>query len=85
MQRFGAIIGIVVGVALIVARKRFAHAAVGSQNAFWGFRFGEKERKISAFVALLIGVGFVVLGSLALLGLIRVRADEGPPCRGGRG
>jgi hypothetical protein len=75
MHYLGAIVGIVVGLALIFARKRFADAVVASQNAFWRFRFGDNERKISEFIVLLVGVGFVVFASLALLGVIRVKGS----------
>jgi ABC-type nickel/cobalt efflux system permease component RcnA len=73
MQNLGAVIGIVVGVVLIVARKAFAHAVVVSQNAVWRFHFGDKERKISEFIAVLVGLGLLVLSTLALLGILRVK------------
>jgi len=73
MQYFGAVVGVVVGLVLILVRKRFADAVVASQNAFWHFRFGERERKISELIVLLVGLGFLVFASFALLGVIRVK------------
>jgi hypothetical protein len=64
---FGGVVGIVVGVLLIVFRKPFARKTVRDQNAFWGFRMGERHVRISELVAVPIGIGFIVMGVWMLL------------------
>ena len=59
---FGGIVGIVVGVLLIVFRKRFARKTVREQNAFWGLRMSERDVKITELVAVPIGMVFIVVG-----------------------
>jgi hypothetical protein len=65
-----SIISALVGCALLIWRKRFAAAVVREQNRMWGFRFGQREERISLFVATLVGIGFLTIGILGLLGLI---------------
>lgn len=60
-----------VGVGLIVLRKRFARYTIRQQNRVWGFQFGENARRSAEVVALVVGVGFVTMGILATLGVIR--------------
>jgi hypothetical protein len=58
------ILGVVMGVLLVVFRKPFARDAVRQQNAFWGFRFGEREVRISERVAVLVGISSIGFWSL---------------------
>ena len=64
---FAGIVSIVMGVLLIVRRKPFAHDAMRQQNALRGFRFGEREVRISERVAVLAGVSGIVFGIWILL------------------
>jgi hypothetical protein len=67
------ILGIVMGVLLIVLRKPFAREAMNQQNAFWGFRFGEREIKISERVAVLVGICSISFGVWGLLDAFGVK------------
>jgi len=56
--------------ALLIWRKRFAAAVVREENGMRGFHFGQREEKLSLFMAVLAGIGFPAIGILGLLGLI---------------
>ena len=64
---FAGILCVVIGVLLIVFRKPFARKAVSEQNAYWGFRFGEREVRISERVAMPVEIGAIGFGVWALL------------------
>jgi len=78
MQRIGPVVGVIIGVALILARKRFARSVIASQNAFWGFRFSERDVKVPEIVTVLVGAGFLVLSMLALLGVLKMKERSVP-------
>lgn len=65
-----SIISALVGSALLIWRKRFAAAVVRGQNKMWSFHLGQREEKISLFMAAIAGIGFLTIGILGLLGLI---------------
>jgi hypothetical protein len=71
MQQFAPTVSIVVGVALLFARRRFARSIIAGQNAFWNSRFGDKEIRMSEFIVMIGGIFCVVLGALALFGAFR--------------
>jgi hypothetical protein len=62
---------LIAGIALIVLRGRFARSLVASQNRVWSLSLGGRERKISEVVAVLVGLGWIVLSSAALLQRLR--------------
>jgi hypothetical protein len=64
---FGGIVGIVIGVLMIVYRKRLARKAVRDQNAFWGLRMGERDVRISELLAVPFGIVWIVMGIWMLL------------------
>jgi hypothetical protein len=66
----GSLVVMVVGLALLIWRRFFADLVVSSQNRMWGFRFGDRERRISIFVAIIVGIGFLGMGILTLSGII---------------
>jgi purine-cytosine permease-like protein len=65
-----SIISVLVGCALLMWRKQFAAAVAREQNRMWGFHFGQREERISLFMAIIVGIGFLTIGILGLLGLI---------------
>ncbi len=65
-----SIISALVGLALLILPKRFAAAVVREQNRMWGFHFGQREERISIFMSILVGGGFLIIGIVGLLGLI---------------
>ena len=67
------VFGIIMGVLIFVLRKPFARDAIRQQNAFWGFRFGERDVRISEYVLVLVAISFVVMGLLTLLGILDVK------------
>lgn len=60
------ILAIIVGFALIAFRRPFARMVIDSQNKAWGFKFGARDKRVSEFVSVVVGLGFVVLGLLSL-------------------
>lgn len=66
-----SVIAVVVGAGLILLRKPFAQYAIKQQNRIWRFQFGENARRSAEMVALVVGVGFVTIGLLAILGIIQ--------------
>ena len=64
-----ALFGVLVGAFLIYFRKSFAAHCIRGQNRTWGFRFGERTVRQTERVVLVIGIGFVGIGLLALLAL----------------
>ncbi len=65
-----SIVAVLVGAACIVFRSGFTRLVVSTQNAAWGFRFGSREETGSRILFVIVGLGFVTIGALALLGLI---------------
>ena len=63
------LLSIAVGLLSIIFYKKLSIWAVKSQNATWGFHFGEKERKGFQITFFIVGIIFVVLGLLSLLGI----------------
>ena len=65
------LIAVAIGIGLIIFRRPFARYVVESQNRVWGFSFGVSATWSAGVVATLVGIGFVALGVLAALGIIR--------------
>ncbi len=60
------ILSILIGLVLILVRKKLASLIIRIQNKMWGFKFGEREIKASEVV--LVGVGlFLIVNSLSKL------------------
>jgi len=36
----------------------------------WGFHFGQREERISLFIAVIAGIGFLAVGILGLFGFV---------------
>ena len=66
-----SVIAVVVGVGLMLLRRPFSQYALRQQNRIWRFRFGDNARRSAEVVALVVGIGFVTIGILATLGIIR--------------
>jgi hypothetical protein len=62
-------IAIAVGGALVWHRDAFARFAMRSQNRTWGFKFGEREERVSRAIAALAGIGAVLWGVAGLAGM----------------
>jgi hypothetical protein len=60
-----------VGCLLIAFRKHLARTYVDQQNRFHGLRFGERYEKFSEYVIAFLGLCFVALSVLSLLGVGR--------------
>lgn len=61
---------IVTGCYIVVYRSRWARKAIEGQNKIFGFHFGKKDMQATSYVGLIVGSGFIILGILALLGII---------------
>ena len=68
-----SVVTVCAGIALLLFRKSFAAFCVHDQNRVWGFHFGVREERISAVIALILGIGLVVMGLLCLFGVIHVK------------
>jgi hypothetical protein len=64
------VICLLVGGGGIIFRERFARAHVAGQNRLWGFRFGERERKLTKIVVVIGAGGLLVFGVLLLVGVL---------------
>ena len=70
MEAGATLLSILAGCVLIIWRRWFGALVVRNQNRMWGFRFGEREERISAFVATVVGLGFLAVGILGSLGFL---------------
>jgi hypothetical protein len=68
-----SIISVLIGSGLLIWRKLFAAAVVGEQNRMWGFRFGDREERMSVIAVIIAGSGFLAIGILSLLGFIHCK------------
>jgi hypothetical protein len=66
-------IGLIVGLVMVIFNRPLSRAQIKSQNDFWGFNYGEKEIAVSRIVILIVGVGFLIFGLLALFHIIRFK------------
>jgi len=64
---------IIFGVLMLIFRKSFASLIIEFQNKVWGFKYGEREKKASIFVIVIVGLGFITLSVLAIFGVIHKR------------
>lgn len=71
VQWLNVMTALVVGLLLMVFRRRFAQHVVAQQN--WLFKFGLGERHVARFawIALSAGAGLVVLAGLHTLRLVK--------------
>jgi hypothetical protein len=58
---------LIMGLVFLIFNKFIARWHIEIQNLFFGFHFGERERKITRIVSILGGIFFAALGSLVLL------------------
>ncbi|MHB8974355.1 MAG: hypothetical protein ACYC3X_12885 [Pirellulaceae bacterium] len=65
-----ALVGILGGVLLIRFRKKFAAYCIEDQNRLWGFRFGERTTRMTASMIVVIALGWIAIGLMALLSLL---------------
>jgi NADH:ubiquinone oxidoreductase subunit 5 (subunit L)/multisubunit Na+/H+ antiporter MnhA subunit len=66
-------VSICIGSLLLLLRRPFGRFIVEQQNRAWGFKFGEHAVFSAATVSAIVGTGFVVVGLLAVIGLIKFR------------
>jgi len=66
-------VSICIGSLLLLLRRPFGRFIVEQQSRAWGFKFGEHAVFSAATVSAVVGTGFVVVGLLAVFGLIKVR------------
>ncbi len=66
-------VSVIVGLAMVIYNRPLSRAQIRSQNQFWGFNFGEKAIAASRSVILIVGVGFISFGLLALFHITRFK------------
>ena len=64
---------LIVGIFLVVFSKAFAKESIKDQNRFWGFSFSEKCIKPTAILNVIVGISFIVVAILGLLGVIKFK------------
>jgi hypothetical protein len=62
---------LVVGLAFMAFRRPLARETVRIQNATWGFRMSERSVRAGEWAYLVVGLGCLVFGAAALLGVGR--------------
>lgn len=62
---------VILGFAIVAFHKSLARDYIKQQNRLFKFNFGEREEKSTRWVVLLVGVFFIVAGTLSLMGVIR--------------
>ncbi len=67
------IIALTIGILLIVCSATFARGAVREQNRCWNLNLDQRDVKITKIGVIVVGLGFVLFGLLAFLGLVRFR------------
>lgn len=67
------IISVAAGSALLLFRKKFASNVIEGQNRVWGFNYGDRERKATEYVTIIVGTGFLVIGILGVIGIIHFK------------
>ncbi len=61
------------GVAMLLFRRPFARFVIREQNQFWGLGLGPRAERAALVVSSVVGLGFGVVGALALVGLVHFR------------
>lgn len=64
---------ILIGCLMVVFHKPFARFSVKHQNKFWGFHFGDREVKATGIISMIVGIGFIIFGFLAILHIGKFR------------
>ena len=75
---FAAYFFIIVGLALVGFRRRWAEHVARSQGKLWG-RWGTTDTAMLRFLAVVLGAFFVLLGVATLLWPVAQGADGCPP------
>lgn len=61
------LIGILVGIILILFRRKFAKKLVYGQNKTWGFRFGETDQNITSIITAITGFLLLLFNGITLI------------------
>ena len=73
MEVIIGVIAILVGSFLVRFHKYFARLVAEDQRVLWGFHFSPQLVRVTEVVAVVLGVGFLIVGVLALLQIIRFK------------
>jgi hypothetical protein len=73
LEAIFGVIAILVGAFLIGWHKYFARRVAEDQKALWGFRFSPWTVRVTEAVVVVIGVGFLLVGFMALFQIIRFK------------
>jgi hypothetical protein len=65
-----SLLSLLVGCGLLIWRRRFATLTLRFQNQTWGFHLGARDERIGVFVTTVVGLGFLAVGVLGLLGFL---------------
>lgn len=66
-------ISLLVGCLIVIFYKPLARLTIEIQNKFWGLDFGDAEIKTTRVVCAIVGTGFIIIGILSLLKVIRFK------------
>ncbi len=61
---------VVLGFAAVAFHKTLARDYIKQQNRLFKFNFGEREERSTRWVLLLVGIFFIVLGTLSLMDIV---------------
>ena len=65
--------GLLVGCAVLTFRKPLVREILRQQSLLFRIDFAERQKKISGYVAILVGLSFITLGLSALVGIVEVK------------
>jgi hypothetical protein len=61
------LIASLVGLAMVVLNRQIAALIIREQNRFWRLSMGQRSIRVSRFVTVIVGTGFITMGVLAAI------------------
>ncbi len=61
------VLAIFLGIVLVGFRKPLSRVTIDMQNAIWGTHMGEREVALNEVLAVIVGIGFLVVGLINML------------------
>jgi hypothetical protein len=55
------------GLAMVVLNRQIAALIIREQNRFWRLSMGQRSIRVSRFVTVIVGTGFITMGVLAAI------------------
>jgi hypothetical protein len=72
-QVLSSSVALVVGILVLAFNRRYAEYTIVSQNKSWALDYGAKQVLLVRIGSCIVGVAFVIVGAIGLLGWLRFR------------